>query len=212
MKSNMKKAYRMFKRRNRPNYYIQNNSTREQRCLGTSDINEAQRLLDAANQARQAPALNMQLGKAYISHADPKMATRTWQEAMIELSSHGKEVSQKRCKRELDAKAFDIIRVKPIIETTSEDLKAVLKRGGAAANNYLRRLHNLALGNGWIQWHIIAPKQWTKPEKKPKRAITVEEHGKIIAAEQNIERRHYYEMLWLVGAAQTDCALALVIL
>jgi hypothetical protein len=55
----------MFKRKNRPNYYIQNNATREQRCLGTSDKNEAQRLLDAANQARQAPALNMQLGKVY---------------------------------------------------------------------------------------------------------------------------------------------------
>jgi hypothetical protein len=65
MTKNMKSAYRMFKRKNRPNYYIQNNATREQRCLGTSDKNEAQRLLDAANQARQAPALNMQLGKVY---------------------------------------------------------------------------------------------------------------------------------------------------
>ena len=65
----------MFKRNNRPNYYIQNNATREQRCLGTSDKEEAQRLLDAANQERQTPALNMQLGKAYITHADPKMAS-----------------------------------------------------------------------------------------------------------------------------------------
>ena len=196
----------MFKRKDRPNYYIENNSTREQRCLHTSDKHEAKRLLDAANQARQTPAMNLQLGKVYIAHADPKMATRTWQEAMLELSSHGKEVSQKRCTRELNSKAFDIIRNKAIIATTSEDLKAVLKRGGAAANNYLRRLHNLALGNGWMQWHIIAPKQWPKPEKKPKRAITVEEHKKIIAAEQNDERRHYYELLWLIGAAQTDCA------
>lgn len=202
----MKKAYRMFKRKNRPNYFIQNNSTREQRCLGTSDKIEAQRLLDAANQARQAPALNMQLGKVYISHADPKMATRVWQDAMTELCSHGKEVSQKRCARELNSTAFDIIRKKPIIETTSEDLKAVLKRGGSAANNYLRRLHNLALGNGWIQWHIIAPKQWPIPKEKPPRAITLEEHKKIIAAEHNEERRHYYELLWLIGAAQTDCA------
>jgi len=27
----------MFRRKNRANYYIQNNKTREQRCLGTSD-------------------------------------------------------------------------------------------------------------------------------------------------------------------------------
>lgn len=197
----------MFRRRGRQNFYIQNNATREQRCLGTSNPEEAQRLLDAANQARQAPALNMQLGKAYITHADPKMATRTWQEAIDEMSSHGQEVSQARYAREFKSTAYSIIREKPIIETTSEDLKTVLKRGGAQTNNYLRRLHNLALGNGWIQWHIVPPKQWPKSEKKQKRAITVEEHQKIIAAEQNEERRHYYELLWLVGAAQTDCAL-----
>jgi hypothetical protein len=101
----------------------------------------------------------------------------------------------------LNSAAFNIIREKPIIETTSEDLKVVLKRGGSAANNYLRRLHNLALGNNWIQWHIIGPKQWPKPEKKPKRAITIEEHKKIIVAEHNEERCHYYELLWLLGAA-----------
>ena len=206
----MKKAYRMFKRNNRPNYYIQNNSTREQRCLGTSDKAEAQKLLDAANQGRQTPALNMQLGKAYITHADPKMATRTWQEAISEMSSHGKEVSQERYAREFKSTAYSIIRDKPIIETTSEDLKAVLRRGGAQTNNYLRRLHNLALGNGWIQWHIIPPKQWVKPEKKPKRAITSDEYERIIAAERNEERRHYYELVWLTGASQTDCAMLTV--
>lgn len=187
----------MFKRKGRANYYIENNATGEQHCLGTSDESEAQRLLDAKNQERQAPALNMQLGKAYIMHADPKMATRTWQEAINEMSSHGQEVSQARYAREFKSSAYSIIRNKPIIETTSEDLKAVLKRGGAQTNNYLRRLHNLALGNGWIQWHIIHPKQWPKHIKKPKRAITIEEHKKIIAAEQNEERRHCYEMLWL---------------
>ena len=51
-----------------------------------------------------------------------------------------KETSQPRCARELKSTAFDIIREKTIIETNSEDLKAVLKRGDAAANNYLRRL------------------------------------------------------------------------
>jgi len=197
----------MFKRQNRLNYYIQNNSTREQRCLGTSDREEAQKLLDAANQGQQTPALNMMLGKAYITHADPKMATRTWRDAINEMSSHGQEVSQTRYAREFKSTAYSIIRDKSIIETTSEDLKTVLKRGGAQTNNYLRRLHNLALGNGWIQWHIIPPRQWPKAEKRPKRAITLEEHLKIIAAEQNEERRHYYELLWLVGSAQTDCAL-----
>lgn len=204
----MKKAYRMFKRKDRGNiYYIQENGANNPKSLGTTDRDEAQRLLDAENQARQTPALNLQLGKVYMTNADPKMAKRTWQEAMDDLCTHGKESSQSRCAREMRSKAFDIIRNKPIIETTSEDLKAVLKRGGAATNNYLRRLHNLALGNGWIHWNIIPPKQWEKPVKKAKRGITIDEHNKIIAAEQNQERRHYYEMLWLIGAAQTDCSL-----
>jgi integrase len=203
----MKPAYRMFKRKDRPNYYIQNNSTREQHCLGTSDKIEAKRLLDIKNQKNQSAALNLLLGKAYIAHADPKMATRKWQEAINELCTHGKEVSQARCARAFKATAFDIIRNKSIIETTSEDLKVVLRRGGSIANHYLRRLHNLALGNGWIQWHVIPPKQWPKAEKQPKRAITTDEHQKIIAAEKNEERRHYYEMLWTIGAAQTDCAM-----
>jgi hypothetical protein len=127
----MKKAYRMFKRGNNY-YYIQNNQTREQRSLGTTDKEEAQRLLDAENQARQTPALNLQLGKVFLSNADPNMGTRTWQEAMTELISHGIEASRERCERALRAKEFDIIRDKVIIQTTSEDLKAVLKRGGSA--------------------------------------------------------------------------------
>lgn len=204
----MKPAYRMFKRKDRPNYYIQNNSTREQYCLGTSDKIEAKRLLDAKNLGNQSAALNLQLGKTFIAHADPKMATRTWQDAISELCTHGKEISQARCARAFKVTAFDTIRNKSMIETNGEDLKAVLKRGGSIANHYLRRLHNLALGNGWIHWHIIPPKQWPKAEKQPKRAITIDEHHKIIAAEKNNEeRRNYYEMLWIVGAAQTDCAL-----
>lgn len=197
----------MFKRSNRPSYYIHNNKTGEQRSLNTTDKQQAKRLVDAANQGQETPALNLQLGKVYITHADPKMGTRRWQEAMDELCSHGVAASQTRYKRELKSAAYNIIRNKPIVETTSEDLNAVLKRGGNSTNNFLRRLHNLALDNGWIQWHIIPPRKWAKPAKKPKRAITSEEHSRILAAEQNEERRHYYQMLWLIGSAQTDCAM-----
>jgi integrase len=207
MNKTMKTAYRMYRRKSTGVYYAENNQTRVQQSLGTSDKGQAKRLLDAMNQGQQTSALNLQLGKAFITNADPKMGTRTWQEAMDELTSHGIQSSQSRCLRALKSTAFNTIRNRPIALTTSEDLKAVLKRGGAATNNYLRRLHNLALDNGWIQWHIIKPKKWGKTAKKPKRGITIEEHQRIIAAEQNEKRRHYYEMLWLIGAAQTDCSL-----
>lgn len=145
----------MYRRKRSGIYYIENTRTRLQQSLGTNEKSQAQRLLDAKNQEQQTPALNLQLGKAFITNADPKMGTRIWQEAMDELISHGKPSSQSRSARAFNATAFDIIRKTPIALTTPEDLKAVLKRGGSAANNYLRRLHNLALENGWIQWHIL---------------------------------------------------------
>jgi hypothetical protein len=40
----------------------------------------------------------------------------------------------------------------------------------------------------------------------PKRAITAEEHSAIVLREQNSERRDFYELLWLTGAAQSDGA------
>jgi hypothetical protein len=51
----------------------------------------------------------MQLGKVNIGHADPKMAARTWKEAMNEVSLHGKESSRLRFERELKSKQFDSI-------------------------------------------------------------------------------------------------------
>jgi hypothetical protein len=200
-----KQAFRMFKRNG--TYYVQNNQTGKQKSLRTTDKAEANSLLEAQNRARQPAAVNLEIGKAYLRAADPAITARTWQVAMDELASHGKTASQERCKREMASKPFNLIRSKPMIETTREDLKAVLARGGSATNNYLRRLHNLALGNGWIFAAIIPPRQWDKPAKRPKRGITFEEHSKIIAAEKNEERRNYYEMLWLIGIAQTDGSL-----
>jgi hypothetical protein len=84
------------------------------------------------------------------------MAARPWQVAMDELCARGKEVSQKRYARELKSKVFDLIRNKPIIETNADDLKTVLKRGGTVTNNFLRRLHNIALDNCWIH-QIVRP-------------------------------------------------------
>ncbi len=203
----MNSPYIIFQRRGRKNFLIEDTRTGLQKSLKTSDRREAEKLLAAKNQAQENPALNIALAKAYISQSNPLMATRTWQDAMSELSSHGAEDSQARYAREFKSSAYAIIRNKPIIETTSDDLKAVLKRGGAATNTFLRPLHNLVVGNQWVSMPILTSKQWPESSKKPKRGITTEEQGKILAAEQNEERRNYYELLWLVGAAQTDGAM-----
>ena len=46
-----------------------------------------------------------------------------------------------------------------------------------------------ALGFGWLAWPILPPKMWPTVETKKKRAITREEHERIIATEKNPDRR-----------------------
>jgi hypothetical protein len=106
MNKTMKTAYRMYRRKRTGVYYCENNQTREQQSLGTPDKAQAKRLLDAMNQGQQSSALNLQLGKAFITHADPKMATRTWQEAIDEMSLRGQAVSQARYAREFKSSAY----------------------------------------------------------------------------------------------------------
>ena len=104
----MKNAYRLF-RRNNKYYYLEDNNTGVQRSLGTDDIREAQKLLNAANDNRQAPDLNLHLGKTYLSHADPTAEKRTWQDAINELCSHGKQTTQQRYAREFRSKVYNPI-------------------------------------------------------------------------------------------------------
>src|SRR5690349_13652231 len=111
MKKQMKKAYRMFKRNNV--YYVQNNRTKEQKSLGTKDKCEAERLLFAHNDDRNTCDLNLGLGLVYIERADPKRATRTWQEAMNEYLAGCSEISKARSQREFESHIYDLIRHKP---------------------------------------------------------------------------------------------------
>ena len=91
-----------------------------------------------------------------------------------------------------------------VVDQAAEDLFAVIKFGGVFANHILRCLHNLALGMGWILAPIIPPKLWPQFKKKRRRAITFEEHQRIIQSENNAERKSYYELLWEIGSAKTD--------
>jgi hypothetical protein len=67
MEKNMKTIFRMFKRANRPTFYFENTITGEQKSLGTADEKTAQRLLNAQNEARQNPAMNLQMGRVYMT-------------------------------------------------------------------------------------------------------------------------------------------------
>jgi hypothetical protein len=200
----MKSRFILFNRKGV--FYSEDTVTRKQHSLRTKDEAEAIALLNAKNESFRQPVLNMQIARAYLSASDPAIARRTWQTVMEEMQTHGKESSRTRYIRAMKAKAFDTLRQKPLIETNADDLLAVLRQGQVSVNHFLRRLHNLALALGWLAVPVLPPKLWPKPQFKAKRAITLEEHRRILAAESNRERNLYYQLLWEVGASQSDAA------
>jgi len=197
--------YRLYRRRN-GNFYWQENDSAKQGSLRTSDKRDAERILNAMNEAHRAPTINLNLARAYLAAHDPVMASRTWQTVMDEMSTHGIETTQVRCARGFKSKAYDPIRQKPLIQTTTTDLLAVLHSNGNCVGHYLRRLHNLAIDLGWLAWPILAKRAWPKIRSQQKRAITAEEQRAVISSEKNGERRAYYELLYETGASQTDAA------
>jgi integrase len=201
----MKEKFWLCKRKGVFLAFDSSNGRRE--SLHTKDKEEAKRIIQAKNNATRQPALNVTIARAYLVGADPKLMERTWAFVMQEFCSVGKESTRLRRHRAVKSKAFNPIRNKKLIETMSEDFLNVIRSSGSFTNHILRCLHNLALGMGWLLAPVIAPKMWPKIEKKHKRAITFEEHQKIVYAESNNpERRMYYELLWEIGSAQTDGA------
>ncbi|HXE42680.1 MAG TPA: tyrosine-type recombinase/integrase [Candidatus Baltobacteraceae bacterium] len=201
----MKNRYWLCKRGK--TFYSLDSQTGKRESLGTPNRETATQVVRAKNEAAIRPAtINLTLAKAYLTAADPKLMERTWTLLMEEYCSIGKETTQLRRRRGVKSSAYDSIRNKKLIETTGDDLRVILKANGSYVNHTLRCLHNLGLNLGWILIPLIPPKLWPEVEKKPKRAITFEEHQRILEAEKNQERRLYYELLWEIGAAQTDGA------
>jgi len=93
-----------------------------------------------------------------------------------------------------------------IIETPGELLLKVLQTGTVSTIVFLRRLHNFCVDMNWLPWPLIPKRQWPQVRFKDKRAITLDEHDKIIAAERNPERKALYQLCWHLGGSQGDIA------
>lgn len=200
----MKEKYWLSKRGSM--FYSLDSETRQRKSLGTSNRAEAQKIIQAKNESTNRPALGLSLAKAYIAAYDQTLVTRTWQFVMDEYCSRGQLQTQELRRRKLKHKAFDRLRSKCLIETTSQDFMDVLRVRSVFVHSVLKNLHNLAVGMGWLPWPVLAPKLWPKPQPKARRGITLEEHRRILDAEKNAERNLYYQLLWEVGAAQSDAA------
>jgi hypothetical protein len=205
MSETMKQAFGLV-RRPWGVFYLKHKITGEQKSLKTSDKHEAQRILQAHNESECQPHFNLSLARVYLNGADPKLATRTWQDVMNDIVAKKKDETQRRWEVAIKDKNFDCIRNLTVCETRPEHFDRALADCKVSTNVYLRRIHNHALGMEWLLKSVIPRLQWPKLVFKTKRAITAEEHAAIVQREQNMERRDFYELLWHTGAAQSDGA------
>jgi integrase len=187
-------------------FYCEDSKTGKQQSLRTRDEAEAKTLLAVKNEASRQPAMNLQIAQVYLQHADPDLAMRSWRDVMDRLMSMKCGPTKERYEMAIKDEAFDTLRNRKLLETSSEHFLTVLQAGTVSTNVYLRRFHNFAIGMHWLPWPVLPRLQWPVIEHKEKRAITFEEHQKIIAREKNPEMNAYLRLLWHIGGSQTDVA------
>jgi integrase len=187
-------------------YYCENTASGKQSSLRTRDKDEALRLLNARNEAVRQPAMNLQIAQVYLQHGDPSLTARTWQNVMDQMAGTKSGPTLVRWQTAMRDAALDSIRHRKLIETTAEHFLAVLKAGSVSTNMFLRRLHNYALNMRWVPLPVLPKPNWPPVRHRERRAITFDEHQKIITRELNPATRAFYELLWHLGGAQTDIA------
>ncbi len=203
----MKTRYRLVNRGIRGGmFYYFDKQTKKRRSLHTTNEDEARQIVEAKNAATRQPILNLQIAKAYIAGSDNGINTRTWQHAIESLTNAKQGANKERWLRVVKDAALAPLLPRVIIETQGELLLKVLQSGTVSTNVYLRRLHNFCVDMSWLPWPLIPKRQWPAVRFKDKRAITWEEHCKIIGREKNEERKAFYQLAWHLGASQSDLA------
>ena len=202
----MKNRFRLIRRGERHQFYCVDNETGQRTSLKTSDRDTAEQIILARNQSLRQPMLNRQIAKAYLSGTDAAMASRTWQEAFEAIVQRKHGPTRERWERAIKNLHLNPLRKLVIVETQPDHLWQVLNAGTVSTNVQLRELHNFVLAMGWLPWPVIAQRQWPKIRYGPKRAITLEEHHRIVAREYNAEYKAFYELCWYLGGSQSDMA------
>ncbi len=200
----MKLRFILYRRSN-GTFYSEDTVARKQESLRTKSEDEAGTLLNAKNEAVRQSSLNLQIAQVYLQHGNQEIATRTWQNVLNQIVATKKGNTKERWEYATQDKALDVIRDRKLVETTTEHFLQVLKKGSVTTNVYLRRAHNYAVGMHWLPWPVLPKKQWPPIQHKEKRAITFEEHRKIIDRERNPATRGFYQLLWLGGVADRHC-------
>ena len=203
----MKTRFRLIHRGERGGqFYCVDSETGQRFSLKTKDRDAAEQIVLAKNQALRQPALNLQIAKAYLAGTDNGVTTRTWQHAIESLTNTKLGANKERWERVVKDAALMPLLPLVIIETKGEALLRAMQAGTVSTNVFLRRLHNFCVDMNWLPWPLVPKRQWPAVEYKEKRAVTLEEHQRIIAAEVNPERKVFYQLCWQLGGSQGDIA------
>lgn len=219
----MKERFRVVQLGNRDGmFYCKDKLTGSRTSLKTKDRKEADRLVQHKNEALKNPVINRKIGMAYLSVADPKLTTRTWEEVWQDILKDKNGTNLRRWQNAERDPAMQFLRKKVVVTTLAEDYQLVLRAGTVSTNVYLRRLQNHCLDMGWLPVPILPKKKFPKIRHKERRGITAEEHQRIIEAEtaaarrnqgsrnsdhpHYYERRDFYELCWHFGGSQSDIA------
>lgn len=203
----MKNRYRLIERRNRLRaFYCVDTHTGKRTSLRGVDRDAAEQIVLAKNQALRQPTLNLHIARAYLAGSDSGVATRTWRDALDEIIRSKSGPTRLRWETAAKDQALRPLLPRVIMETRAEHLLDALHRGKVSTNVHLRKIHNFCLAMTWLPWPLVPKPQWPAIRYKEKRALTAEEHHRIIEREPNAERRAFYELCWHLGGSQTDIA------
>jgi len=191
----MQARYRLYRRSNRSHgtYYAQDVTTGARESLGTKNKAEAQKLLQAKNEAYIQPVLSRELAKVYLHTLDPDFGTRTWLDVarLIDNSYDGN--TKTRFQKFLKSHPVRRLMSRRLIETSASDFLSVFShpRAGVSTNVQLRILHNRAFDLEWILKPVLSRRAWPKIRYASRRGITRDQHESVLKVTPNKEYRLY---------------------
>jgi len=129
MADDMKSRFRLFQR-GTGIFFSEDRATGVQASLRTRDPREAERLINARNEAQDQPGFALQMARTYLAAADPTLTKRTWRFAIEELinTKHGENAL--RWQRATKDRAYKKVLDLPIIETRADHLLGAVGSNG----------------------------------------------------------------------------------
>ncbi len=203
----MKGKFRLYSRAN-GTFYAQDRQTGKRQSLETQDLAEAEKFLQAKNDAHTQPILSRELAKVYLHMQDPLFGERTWADVAQYLDGNYTGPTKERFGKFVrSAPVVRLLNLR-LANTCSADFLKVFAhpKAGVSTNVQLRILHNRALDLEWILRPVLSKKAWPPIRYSHREGITREQHEAILKVTPNEEYRLFFELLWHTGGSQSDIA------